>query len=303
MRVNKCSVFVTGEQTFCEQPGGVDNFFPRVCFYVNQALARPPPRLCTGICTYLSSSSSMYLSLCVCMQQCMYATTMYVCSSVCMLLLLCMYVYVLYTTTVYVYVLYTTMYVCMYTTTIMYVYVYKCVCVCVCVCVQHTASPLPVPLSLAIVQYVYRCVLLQTYYYTMYVCVCMYVCMYTTTLSVCVPLPLCLCVYYCRCVCPLTVCRCMYYTMCMYVYYTMHVCVCILCVQQCYVCMCILHSVRARRPPPAYAVCVGVPVLTQCIHAVSIVEAMRSLCRRYVVCGVMYVSTMSLGQTCFIRHL
>ena len=65
---------------FCEQPGGVESFFPRVCFYVNQALARPPPRLCAGIRIYLSSSSSsMYLPLCVCMY------TVYVLCYVCIL--------------------------------------------------------------------------------------------------------------------------------------------------------------------------------------------------------------------------
>jgi hypothetical protein len=116
MKVNKCSVLVTGEQMFCEQPGGVESFFPRVCFYVNQALARPPPRLCAGICTYLSSSSSMYLLLCmyvyyyyyVCM--CMYYT-----------LLLCMYTCVC---TIHYYY-----YVCMYVC--MYVYYTTVVCVCV----------------------------------------------------------------------------------------------------------------------------------------------------------------------------
>ena len=80
----------------------------------------------------------------------------------------------------------------------------------------------------------------------------------------------------------------MYYTMCMYVYYTM-------CMYVCSSVVCVLHSVRARPPPPACAACVGVPVLTYCIHVVSVVVAMGSPCRTYVVCGVVYVSIVSLG--------
>lgn len=109
-QVNRCSV---GE-------------LPRVCVRVNQALARPPPRLCAGICTYLSSSMyssilySMYvLQYCVCilLQYSMYV--LYYSSILCsMYVQYTMYVYM------YVYVLYILYYVCIH----------------VCVCVAHSLS-------------------------------------------------------------------------------------------------------------------------------------------------------------------
>lgn len=147
---------------FCEQPGGVDSFFPRVCSYVNQALARPPPRLCAGICAYLFSNSSM-------------------CSSSIYLLLY------------------------------------------VCVCID-------------------ACVLL---------------CMYTTIMYVCV----------------------LYTTVCMYVL----------------LCMCVVHSVCAPSPltPPAHLVCMSMSVFVQCARVVRIVGVMGSLCRTYVVCGVVCIYCVS----------
>ena len=144
---------------FCEQPGGVEDFFPRVCFYVNQALARPPPRLCASIRTYLSSSSSMYLLLCV-----------YVCSSV---------------------------------------YVSTTVCI-------------------------HRCLRTTVCTYTMYVCSIQRVC-------------------------------------------------------------------ASSLPPCLLSMCVGASVLMYCLHVVSIVAVMGSSCRTYVVCGVVYVSIVSLGCAYYSR--
>jgi hypothetical protein len=92
------------------------------------------------------------------------------------------------------------------------------------------------------------------------------------------------------------VCVYMYYCVRMY---TMHVystvCVCILCM-----CMCILLCVysilhaRALLLLCLRSVCVDVPVLVYCMYVVSMVVAMGSSCRTYVVGGVVYVSTASL---------
>ena len=280
---------------FCEQPGGVDSFFPRVCFYVNQALARPPPRLCAGICTYLSSSSSMYLLLCVCVQQCMYTTIMYVC--------VCVTVYVLYTT-MYVY-----MYVCVLYTTTMYV----CVCVCVCVCVAHSLSSAcasTYQLLCGVCMYTTVGVLLC--YTLLYACILLSVQVYIITV--------CVCVHHYKCMCMYRV-LCAYYTMYVYVQGTavlvcIHalLCVCLLlyvhvlytvvyaCMYTVCVYVCIAHSVRAPLLLPCLcSVCVGMLVLVYCMSVVGMVVVMGSPCRTYVVRGAVYVSTVALGCVYYSR--
>lgn len=130
--------------------------------------------------------------------------------------------------------------------------------------------------------------------YHYYVSVCMHYCrcMYW---SACVLYCVCVCMYYCTCVCVhVLLCLCMYVLLC--VCLLLHVCVRVL------LCMCVVHSVRARAlsPPPACAVCVGVPVLVYCIHVVGIVVVIGSPCRTCVVCSVVCVSTMSLGCVCIV---
>lgn len=93
----------------------------------------------------------------------------------------------------------------------------------------------------------------------------------------------------CRYVCTI-LCVCMYTILCvcMYVYY---VCSSV-------VCVCVYTTQRAcasSLPPCLLSVCVGASVLMYCLHVVSIVAVMRSPCRTYVVCGVVYVSIVSFG--------
>ncbi len=242
----------------------------------------------------------------VCMCMCYTLLCMPVCVWHYTLLLLCMYVCIL---CVY--------YVCMY------------------VSVQYTASLLPVPL--ATIQYVYACTTVDTllrcvllcmytiisvcvymYYVLLYVCVAhsfsfvrapIYqllcsVCVYTTVGGTTV-LCIIVCMYTTQGVCMYTLLQ-VYVLVTVYVLYyvcmyTIHYYVCMYTIHY-YVCMYTMHVCNTQRacvrpPPSACAACVGVPVLTQCIHVVSIVEAMGSPCRTYVVCGVVYVSTVSLGCT------
>jgi hypothetical protein len=79
----------------------------------------------------------------------------------------------------------------------------------------------------------------------------------------------------------------------MYVYY---VCVCV------YYCVCIVYYMRALLLLLClHSMCADVPVLMYCMYVVSMVVAMRSSCRTYVVCGVVYVSTVSLGCMYYSR--
>lgn len=160
-------MFDEGEQMFDTCYGRTDvlrtarrrgRFFSKGLFLCKSGAGTTAP---APMCRYLCLPIQQYV--------CTYHSV-YVCSSVCILLLLCMYVYVLYTTTVYVILL------CMY--------VYY-------VCVAHSLSS--------------PCV---SSYCTVCVCVCycrhttilwMCVCMYTTTMHVCVCI---LCVQqYCVCMC------------------------------------------------------------------------------------------------------
>jgi hypothetical protein len=84
------------------------------------------------------------------------------------------------------------------------------------------------------------------------------------------------------------------YHVCMYTMYVVVLCVYVYTTQR---------ACASFPPPCLLSVCVSVPVLVYCAYVASIVVVMRPPCRSYVVCGVVYVSTVSLGCVYYSRYV
>lgn len=188
-------------------------------------------------------------------------------------------------------------------------YVYTCVCVCSTQPLSSACASTYQPLCVVCM---YTIVGVLLYYVLLYVCILLSVYVLLLRMDVYIIANVCVCVGHCVRT-TLCVCMCMGSTavpVCIHVllcvYLLLYVCVCVLHAVMC-ACMYTMYVCSTQRacasslPSCLLSVCVGVSVLTYCLHVVSIVAVMGSPCRTCIVCGIVYVSTVSLGRMYYSR--